>query len=492
MPTIEADLQWALAEFGPGSKRLKAYRIFERYYDGDQPLAFATKKYRGQFWSIFRGYADNMCQSVVDVQAERLEVTGFTSSAATMDQEELTVGEDTVTISVVNDPVADAAWEEWEQEGLPLVADQVHSDVLKYGDAFVIVDKDGIWLQDPCEMAVRYSMDRPGEIEAAAKFWKDADGTCHLRIYREDGLYRYRSKDKHPKGAPKLTPAMMATEDDTLPLPNGIPVVHFANKVYGKYGISELAPVIPLQDALNKAEMDMIVSMEYQAFRQRWVAGVDVELDENGNPKAFPGSHGAGNMLSFSDPETKVGEFGAADLAPYVKVIENLRGQIARVSGIPPHYFYVGESGASQSGESLKVAESRFGRKGQRQQRCFGKVWEHVMALVLEIADADGYDQGVDLNAVWDETNPRSESEELDVLVKKQTLGVPNSQLQREMGYDPDEIENFRAEYLDNVKNGVQAPPSKNAAGQQQTPPGTGQVGATQAGGTDGLAPTNG
>jgi hypothetical protein len=493
--TLDTDFVWALGEFAPGNKRLKAYRTFEAYYDGNQPLAFATKKYRGQFWQIFRGYSDNMCQSVVDVQAERLEVTGFTSSSAQATDAEVTLAKGPqagtkISFSVVEDNMGDTAWDEWEGEGLPLVADQVHSDAFKYGDAFIIVDADGVWRQDPCEMGVRYSQEQPGVLEAAAKLWRDADNTVHLRIYREDGIHKFVSKEPQ-KASVKLTPAMFTGEGDVVELPQGMPVVHFANKVYGRYGISELAPVLPLQDALNKAEMDMIVAMEYQAFRQRWVSGVDVELDENGRPKAFPGAHGAGNLLAFSDPETKVGEFGAADLAPYVKVIENFRGQIARVSGIPPHYFYVGETGASQSGESLKVAESRFGRKGRRQQRCFGKVWEGLMDLVLEIANADGYESDVDLNAIWDETNPRSESEELDVLIKKQTIGVPNSQLQREAGYDPDEIEQFAVEYAENVKLGLQAPPQKNALGQNQTPGGTGQVGAPQSGGTDGISPAN-
>ena len=77
-----SDLAWALKEFSPGSLRLKAYATYQAYYEGDQPLAFATDKYRSQFWRIMKGYCDNMCQSVVDVQAERLEVIGFTSSAA--------------------------------------------------------------------------------------------------------------------------------------------------------------------------------------------------------------------------------------------------------------------------------------------------------------------------------------------------------------------------------------------------------------------------
>lgn len=499
MATLESDILWALGEFNPGNKRLKAYRVFDSYYNGDQPLAFATKKYRGQFWSIFQGYADNMCQSVVDVQAERLEVNGFTSSAATVQEKTIKGAPDDqgnraeVTISLVDDPVGETAWEEWESEGMPLVSDQIHSDVFKYGDAFLIIDKTGVWRQEPSEIAVRYSKENPGQIEAAAKLWRDPDDTVHLYVYRTDGLTKHVTKQPRKKGT-RLTPEMFSADGPASDLPQGIPVVHFSNKVYGKYGISELLPVIPLQDALNKAEMDLIIAMEYQAFRQRWIAGVDVEIDpETGMPKNFPGSHGPGNYLSFSDPEAKVGEFGAADLAPYIKVIDNLRAQIARVSGIPPHYFFSNDSGATVSGETLKVAESRFTRKGKRQQRCFGKVWEFAMDLVLEITDAAGgadYQEGTDLNALWEETSPRSESEDLDVLIKKQVIGVPNSQLQMECGYDPDEVERFAVEYAENVKLGLQTPPNKNAAGQALTPHGEATGSAqSQVSGTSGTTP---
>lgn len=498
------ELAWALAEFGPHNKRIKAYGTYESYYHGNQPLAFATAKYRTQFWRLFKGYCDNMCMSVVDVQAERLEVIGFTSSGAepttvTYDDsgKELAEGAEpptqpnpvdplgpdvpakTVTITLVNDDYADQAWTEWEEESMPLVADQVHSDVFLYGDAFVIADENGVWRQEPSEMAVRYSKEQPGVIDAAAKFWKEPNGYARLNVYTPAGLVKYRSKQELQKGK-KLDEIDFAQIDQGT-LPQGIPVVHFANKTYGRYGLSELEAVIPLQDALNKAETDLLISMEYQAFRQRWITGVDVELDESsGLPKAFVGQHGAGHFLAFADPETKVGEFSGAELKPYIDVIENLRAQIARVSGIPPHYFFVGSSGATVSGETLKVSESRFTRKGERQQRTIGKGWENVMDLVLEISsetvEGSTYDEGLDLNTIWEESKPRSESEDMDVLIKKGTIGVPNSQLQKESGYDPDEIAQFAIEYAQNVKAGLQAGPKQQPVdGGPTVPKGAGE-----------------
>jgi hypothetical protein len=491
----EDQLRWALGELAPNAPRLQAYEAYDQYYRGVQPLAFATDKYRTQFWALFRGFADNMCQSVVDVQAERLEIVGFSSSLAEV--EELTLGaskddadadtgEDEtndvpnfpgVVVSVVNDPMAEEAWDVWEDKALDLVADQVHSDAFLYGDGFVIVDAVGIWRQAPGQIAVRYNIDKPGTIELAAKLWWKLDKTVRLNIYEahEDGsttLTRYATSKPNERET-KLEPNQFEDIGDGAEF-KAMPVVHFPNKKYGQYGISEIQPVIPLQNALNKASMDLIIAMEYQAFMQRYVTGVDVEIDpETGLPKEFVGKHGPGNFLAIADAEAKVGSFDAADLEPYVKVITDLRAQIARVSGVPPNYFF-SNGGATISGESLKTGEVRFTRKGKRQQRCLGKSWEIVMSLTLVLPDETDTKtiyQGEDLNAIWDSVEPRSPSEEMDVLLKKQVIGVPNSALQKEAGYDPDEILHFAIEYAEQVKLGLIANPNPTpnpATGQAQ------------------------
>ena len=34
---------------------------------------------------------------------------------------------------------------------------------------------------------------------------------------------------------------------------------------------------MPVQDGLNKSVLDMLVAMEFSAFRQRWAAGIEVD-----------------------------------------------------------------------------------------------------------------------------------------------------------------------------------------------------------------------
>src|SRR5947207_2102495 len=57
------------------------YSHFERYYDGDHDLAFATEKFENAFGTLFREFALNLCPVVCDAIRDKLKVTGFSVDA---------------------------------------------------------------------------------------------------------------------------------------------------------------------------------------------------------------------------------------------------------------------------------------------------------------------------------------------------------------------------------------------------------------------------
>jgi hypothetical protein len=439
---MSSDLQWALDELAVQTIRLKAYQSYLDYYEGKHPLAFATDKYRTTFWRLFSRLSDNLCLSVVDVQTERLEIVGFTSNRAREVEETDPEDEGTVIATRLVDPPAEEAWNLWEQQDLDLVADEAHRDAVMYGDGFLMAGDDGrLYPQEPRQMAVRYSSSRPGELEAGAKMWLETNDHWRVTVYLPGVVERWESINPHQEGIP--TPEReqsyrLLSRDAAAAR---VPIIHFANKKFSGYGASELEPVLPIQDALNKALCDLVVAMEYQAFKQRWITGVEVEIDpDTGQPKAFRADHGPGHFLAIPGEDVDVGEFDAADMGPFLSVIRDLRGEIARVTGIPLHYFFV-TSAESPSGEALKVGEMRFTKKTKKQQRLFGRQWERALAMSLDLSDsAVEVDDELDLNAVWSDETPRSESEVMDVLSKKMAIGVPIEQLQKEAGYDDDQI----------------------------------------------------
>ena len=66
----------------------------------------------------------------------------------------------------------------------------------------------------------------------------------------------------------------------------------------------------------------------------------------------------------------------------YVEVQENLRAEIARVSGTPLHYLFI-TKGDYPSGEAMKSAEARFTRKVEQRQQALGNQWEDLFALAI-------------------------------------------------------------------------------------------------------------
>ena len=441
-----ANVSDALAHFP--ARRLDLYGLSESYYYGEHRLTFATQKFRNNFGNLFKTFSDNLCGSVVDIQKERLEVIGFSTSRASLKEEDV----NGTKWARVSDPPGERAWEIWEDNAMDVRADEVHRDSLLFGDGFVIVwpDADGkpaIWPQSAQTMAVSYSVTEPGVIDSAAKYWVEGDW-YYITLYLPDEVRRYKAKRKtqpNLEGELQTTGSAPKPEEytqfDAIPNEWGrVPVFHFPNRVHRAYGVSELQDVIPLQDALNKSVMDMMVGMEFQAFRQRWVTGMSVEIDPDTGRPMQTFEPGSDRVWMFEDPNVNVGEFSQADITQFTGAQEKFRAEISRVVGVPGHYFFVSGSEAP-SGEALKTAELRFSRKIKNRQKVYGKIWEEVIKFACTIAGESVED--VDFNAVWFSDSPRSENEFMDVQTKKGALGVPDWQIFKELGYDDDQIKLF-------------------------------------------------
>src|SRR6476620_2066142 len=68
------DLQQALDNFRSQATR---YERYQRYYDGNHDLAFASDKFQNTFGTLFREFALNLCPVICDAVRDKLRVTGF-------------------------------------------------------------------------------------------------------------------------------------------------------------------------------------------------------------------------------------------------------------------------------------------------------------------------------------------------------------------------------------------------------------------------------
>lgn len=392
----------------------------ERYYDGRHDLRFATEKFRNTFGSLFREFSLNLCPVVCDAVRDKLEVDRFAHIT----------GRDP-------DASAHAAARIWEDNRMTLRSGEVHKEALKNGDAYVIVWPDAygrpaIYANRAAAMAVTSDDERPGRITEAAKVWRDPDGSMRLTLYYADRIERYRSERRDTTAgieAGEFRPAsdVVSVVDNPFGI---VPVFHFANNEdLGQPGRSELESAIPIQDGLNKSVLDMLVAMEFAAFRQRWAAGIEVEIDQEGNAVA-PFRAGVEHLWIAGDPNAKFGDFAAAELDQFLKVKDSFRVDIASVTGTPLHYL-LPRTGGLPSGESLRMAESRFIAKVRDRQRAFGQVWSDVMEFALRTQGI----AGVSLRTVWRDPAPLSERETLENIRIKAELGLPREAALAEAGY---------------------------------------------------------
>lgn len=417
--------QWWLDRLG---KRLwdrqPEIRRQEAYYEGVHPLKFMTDRFRDAFGGMFRQFADNWLELVVDAVEERLKVEGFRFG---------------------DDPAADGdAWRIWQENNLDAESRIAHSEALKHGVAFLLVGEDGrITPEHPAEVLTAHEAGDRRAITAGVKMWVD-DWDDHARatLWLPVGVFRFRSKGPQTTGA-GWTDLRWEDPGET-PNPLGVvPLIPLVNRpgLMRPFGKSEIANVIPTQDAVNKLVVDMVVAAHFSAFRQKWATGIEIPTDEEGRPvEAF--KEAVDRVWHTAAPDAKFGEFAAADLDQYVKAIEMLVQHIASQTRTPPHYFYL--RGQMPSGESIKSAETGLVAKAKDRMVHFGESWEQALRLSFK-AKGDPRASVSAAETIWGDPESRTESEMVDAALKRQAMGVPRQQLWEDIGYSPTQVSRFEA-----------------------------------------------
>src|SRR3954463_15210069 len=137
----------------------------------------------------------------------------------------------------------------------------------------------------------------------------------------------------------------------------------------------------------------MLVAMEFSAYRERWVAGIESDFD-SADRKVAAFKAGVEHLWIAENPQATFGDFTATDLEQFLKVKDSFRIDIASVTGTPLHYF-VQQSTGFASGVSLRQNETRFNAKVRDRQAAFGQVWEDAMKFALQIEGVDQTDVAI-------------------------------------------------------------------------------------------------
>ncbi len=430
------DLERSIEQLRENSIR---YQRPERYYRGEHDLAFATEKFANAFGSQFREFALNLCPAVCDAVRDKLKIEGF-SVESMGDENRFKADELEEQVAAI-----------WQRNRMDVRAGELHKEALKNGDAYAIVwpNADGravVYPNKAANCTAFYDEESPGKIVSAAKYWQTADKFTRLNLYYADRIERFITKGS---GGILLPAAdqFLPFADDGNPVvianPFGsVPVFHFANNAdIGELGRSELEAAIPVQDGLNKSVLDMLVAMEFCAYRQRWAAGIEIDYDADGLAVP-PFNAGIDHLWVSENTDTRFGEFADSNLDQFLKVKESFRIDIASVTGTPLHYLQP-QNKTLASGEALKKSETRFIAKVRDRQSSFGRVWEEAMSFALRIENA-GSD--VRLLSRWQDPSPISERELLENIQIKRSIGLPSDIALAEAGYGKASIEGMNNE----------------------------------------------
>lgn len=399
----------------------------DEYWAGKQPAAFMSAKSRAAMGGELSHMNVNFPRRAVTALAERLDVNGFRRDGAAD---------------------ADAGlWGLWRRNRMPDQSAQAHLDALVYGRSYALVWADAagvptITVESPLQMTAAHDP-ATRRVTAALKRWTDAENMAHAVLYTPEKIYRLN-------GPRTLDVSMFSgtgwTVAETLDNPLGVvPVVPIINRgrLMDTEGVSEMRDILGLTDALGKTMQDALVTSEAQARPKRWVTGLEVEEDEDGNP-VDPFSDDTLKAWLSESPETKFGQFPGADLTPYANMAATITQQIGALTGLPPHFL--GLSGSEPaSSDAIYAAEAPLVQHAMEVQRTFGTAWADVMALAVAIRD--GVDPlTVDIETTWADAQTSTPAAAADAAAKLAGIGVPLAELLTEhLGYTQDRADKIMA-----------------------------------------------
>jgi hypothetical protein len=215
-----------------------------------------------------------------------------------------------------------------------------------------------------------------------------------------------------------------------------LPVVHIQNIAQPYYyeGLSDVEPLIPLQDELNTRLSDRASRITFQSFKMYLGKGIEGFEDRPISP---------GRMWYTDNADATIEEFGGDAATPSEDMhITEIREAMDKASGVTPLVAGVLKSklGNLTSAVALRLTLMGMLSKTERKRFTYGEGLKKVCKMVLDILDkANIYrtsraDREIDI--IFPSPLPENMMEKLKEAEIKKELGVPIEQVLRELGYE--------------------------------------------------------
>jgi hypothetical protein len=215
-----------------------------------------------------------------------------------------------------------------------------------------------------------------------------------------------------------------------------LPVVHIQNIAQPYYyeGLSDVEPLIPLQDELNTRLSDRASRITFQSFKMYLGKGIEGFEDKPVAP---------GRMWYTDNPEASIEEFGGDASTPSeARHIAEIREAMDKVSAVTPIVAGVlnNKLGNLTSAVALRLTLMGTLSKNERKRFTYSEGLKKICRMVLAILDtANIYktrevDRQVEI--IFPSPLPENTMEKLKEAQIKKELGVPIEQVLRELGYE--------------------------------------------------------
>jgi hypothetical protein len=221
------------------------------------------------------------------------------------------------------------------------------------------------------------------------------------------------------------------------PLPWGfLPIVHIQNVAQPYYyeGVSDVEPLIPLQDELNTRLSDRASRITFQSFKM--YLGKGIEGFEN-RPVA------PGRMWCTDNPDASIQEFGGDLAAPSEHAhIAEIREAMDKASGVTPVVAGILQDrlGNLTSAVALRLTFMGMLSRNERKRHTYGEGIRKICRMVLSMLDTAGVystsESDRDVEIAFPSPLPENLMEKLQEAQIKRDLGVPQEQILKELGYE--------------------------------------------------------
>jgi hypothetical protein len=216
-----------------------------------------------------------------------------------------------------------------------------------------------------------------------------------------------------------------------------VPVVHIQNIAQPYYyeGVSDVEPLIPLQDELNTRLSDRASRITFQSFKMYLGKGIEGFEDKPIAP---------GRMWHTDNPEAAIQEFGGDAAAPSEDLhIAEIREALDKTSGVTPVMAGILKDrlGNLTSAVALRLTFLGMLNRNERRRHTYGEGLKRICRMALSILDTAGVyptsAEDRDVEIVFGSPLPEDTMEKLREAQIKRELGIPQEQVLQELGYQP-------------------------------------------------------